>query len=65
MGEMFVMVEMELLMILGRTPTPKRCYAHCSEEGAIRKSSRHSHNSGACIQGATAGWMLGSSDTSC
>jgi hypothetical protein len=49
----------------GRTPTPKRCRAHCSKEGAVRKSSSHSHNSGACMQGATVGWMLGSSDKSC
>ena len=28
----------------------KRCRAHCYEEGAIRKSSSHLHNSGACMQ---------------
>jgi hypothetical protein len=43
----------------------KRCRAHCYEEGAIRKSSSPLHNSGACMQGATVEWRLGSSDNSC
>ena len=62
---MFVLVEAELLIMTGRTPTPKKCRSHCSEESAIRNNSSHSHNNGACMQGAMVGWMSGSSDNSC
>jgi hypothetical protein len=65
MEEMFMRVEMELLMMLGRTPPPKRCRAYCSEKGAIRSSSNHSHISGAYMQDAMVEWLLGSSDNSC
>jgi hypothetical protein len=64
MREMFMMVEIELLIISGRNPTPKRCRANCSKEGAIRRNSNNSHNSGHPMQGATVGWMSGSSNNS-
>jgi hypothetical protein len=35
MGEMFVMGEIELLMMLGQVPTSKRYHAQCLEENAI------------------------------
>ena len=50
---------------LSRTQATMKCCAHCSEEAAVKKISRHSHNSGVYMQDAMTGRMKGSSDKNC
>ena len=54
MVEMFVLVDVS-----------KIYHTQCSEEDAVRRSSKPSRYNGTYMQSTTMGWMLGSSDNSC